>query len=155
METKQIRERLKSSLEVQILWRNLIIVAVTTAVMMVIFAIGDEFDGFFWVYAGVTAVVILGPTAIFTAIRAFRIFRKPEAYIFCRTTPTQPHAGALRSTMFFTVLLEDPEDGSKFFADTHAIFYSHGIVQPLMEDYINNPITIAYNRETEMVVVIG
>ncbi|MBQ8237808.1 MAG: hypothetical protein IJZ39_06670 [Oscillospiraceae bacterium] len=154
MEIKQIRERLRRSLEMQVMWRNLIIVAVTTAVLLVIFAIGDEFDGFFWALAGFTTAVLIAPIAVFTAIRTYRIFRKPEAYIFCRTTPSQPHAGALRSTMYFTVLLEDPDDGSKFFVDTHSIFYSHGIVQPLMEDYINNPLTIAYNRETEMVVVI-
>ena len=43
----------------------------------------------------------------------------------------------------------------KFFADTHAIFFTRGICQPLMEDYANTTVTLAINRETGMVVVIG
>ena len=51
--------------------------------------------------------------------------------------------------------LVDPDTGEKFFADTHAIFFTRGICQPLMEDYANTAVTLAVNRVTGMVVVIG
>lgn len=39
--------------------------------------------------------------------------------------------------------------------DTHSIFYARGLVGLLLEDYVNRTVTIAYNEETGMVVVIG
>ena len=53
------------------------------------------------------------------------------------------------------MLLEDA-DGYKFVADTHSIFSTHGDLTGLgFEDYVNQEVTIAYNEETENVVVIG
>ena len=57
--------------------------------------------------------------------------------------------------VYFTALAIDPDTGEKFFADTHAIFFTRGICQPLMEDYANTTVTLAVNRDTGMVVIIG
>ena len=60
----------------------------------------------------------------------------------------------LRNTIYFTALAVDPDTGEKFFAGTHAIFFTRRICQPLMEDYANTTVTLACNRVTGMVVVI-
>ena len=52
------------------------------------------------------------------------------------------------------VAIEDPAGGRKYGVDTHAIFFTRGIFQPLMETYANATVTLAVNRETGMVVVI-
>lgn len=39
--------------------------------------------------------------------------------------------------------------------DTNAIFRSYSLLGPSLEDYVNKEVTIAYNRFTERVVVIG
>ena len=56
--------------------------------------------------------------------------------------------------MYFTVVLEEP-DGSKLIENTHAIFACHGIMEPLVSDYVNSEVTVALNKRTGMVVVIG
>ena len=50
--------------------------------------------------------------------------------------------------------METECDGRKYGVDTHAIFFTRGIFQPLMETYANATVTLAVNRETGMVVVI-
>ena len=155
METKEIQQRLRSSLEVTCARNDLImyLVGIPLCAALVMFTKGRNHPEH-WPAVSLLAAIMLLPFAVFDLLRIIRIFRKPEAYIFCRAKLTQPHPGSLRHTMYYTVLLED-EDGRKFPADTHAIFYTHSIVGPTIEDYTNKTVTIAYNRETEMVVVIG
>lgn len=156
METKQIRERLKHSLEMQVLWRNLwITLAVTIPVMLFYLIREQDHLKIFLPFALLITCVMVVPVLIFCTVRTVRIFAKPEHYIFCRGVLAQPHGGMVRHSVYYTVVLEDPEDGSKFFVDTHAIFYSHGSMSPTIEEYTNKTVTIAYNRETGMVVVIG
>ena len=155
MDTQQTKQRLRASLEFQVLWRNLVLVLVIGVPFTLICGLLDGFAPHFWIFAGMVAAVMVLPTAIFCTVRTIAIFRKPEGYFFCRTTLRTLHSGPLRDTMFYTVLLEDPADGGKFFADTHAIFYTRGIMSPTIEEYTNSTVTVAYNRETEMVVVIG
>lgn len=90
----------------------------------------------------------------FYAFRIFRIYRKPGEYILCKGKLSQVHSGSLRYTMYFTVVLKGPQ-GEVFVVDTHAIFMTHGLQGPLVEDYVNQTVTVAYNTATEEVVVIG
>lgn len=153
MDIPQIRQRLQASLELTCARNNLILYAAAAPVMtlVTIFATGHPE---FWPLAVALSLALFLPFIIFYALRIARIFRSPEHYRFCRCVLAQPHPGFLRHTMYYTVLLEDP-DGRKFPADTHAIFYARGSFGPTVEDFTNKTVTIAYNPETDMVVVVG
>lgn len=150
------RRRLWDSLEMHTIRRDFILTGVTVALVMILQACsarGSYDDS--WILAVITSALVLLPFWIFYICRTLCIFRKPESYIFCRCQLSSVHQRIFsRGAMYFTVLIEDPE-GGRFVADTHAIFAAYGIMGPLVEDYINRTVTVAYNRETEMVVVIG
>ena len=156
MDIQQTKQRLRDSLELQVLRRNLILVGVVTAAFLLICLIGniDHLDLILPYILFMAACMIL-PGLIFAIVRTIRIYQKPESYIFCRGVLAQPHSSPFWRSFYFTVVLENPEDGKKFFVDTRAIFAAQGIISPTMEEYINKTVTIAYNQETEMVVVIG
>lgn len=155
-DVKEIRERLRDSLEMQAAIRYLI-----TAVILAVFCILLGMRELRYMEPGfrilgtaiVTAISAL-PLLLFSLIRLIRIFWKPQGYHFCKTTLSNPKGGNLRHTIRFAVLLEDSE-GKKFMADTHSIFYTRGLIGPLLEDYVNKTVTVAYNEDTGMVVVIG
>ena len=153
---KEIRERLRDSLEMQAAVRYLII-GIILAVFCVLLGMRElrylETELRILGTAIVTAISAL-PLLIFSLVRIIRIFRKPESYHFCKTTLSNPKGGNLRHTIRFAVLLEDSE-GKKFMADTHSIFYTSGLIGPLLEDYVNQTVIVAHNEETGMVVVIG
>ena len=157
MDTQQIKERLRDSLEMAVLRKYLFIPI--PAVLLAILACSGLSRSVStkdrWIIAAIVCWLVALPIMIVCLTRIFRILRKPEYYFFCRAKLAQPHAGSHRDTMYFTVLLEDPEDGSRFIVNTSPIFYTRAITGPLLEDYINKTVTIAYNRETGMVVVIG
>ena len=156
MDIQQTKQRLRGSLEMHRLWETPVwIVIIGIPVLLYVALTKGGFNEYFW---GMTAMVVglmLLPTGGFALIRTIQIFRKPESYIFCRAALRQPHEGPVRYSVYYTALAEDPEDGSKFIANTHAIFLTHGMSGPTIEEYTNRTVTIAYNRETEMVVVIG
>ena len=153
---KQIRQRLRDSLEMQAVISYLVI-----ALILVIFCILlgmsklRHLEPEFRILgtAIVTAICSL-PLLIFCLVRTVRIFLKPESYHFCKTKLSNPKGGNIRHTIRFAVLLED-STGKKFVANTHSIFYTNGFMGPLLEDYVNKTVTVAYNEETGMVVVIG
>ena len=153
---KQIRSRLWNSLEMQVVIKYLVF-ALIMAVLCILLGLHElrYLDAAHRIIgtAIITAICVL-PLLIFYIIRTFRIFWKPQGYHFCKTTLSKPKGGNIRHTIKFTVLLED-SDGHKFLADTHSIFYTKGFIGPLLEDYVNQNVTIAYNEETGNVVVIG
>ena len=153
MDKKEIHARLRSSLEFKQLWSYFIITAVILSLFLLFAEWRNPGEG-----NGIGAIVyglFIAPYLIFCTIRTVSIFRKADRYAFCKATLSQPHGGLIRDTMYFTALAVDPDTGEKFFVDTHAIFFTRGICQPLMEDYANTTVTLACNRETGMVVVIG
>ena len=153
MDKKEIHARLRSSLEFKQLWSYFLITTVILSLFLLFAEWRNPGEG-----NGIAATIyglFIAPYLIFCAIRTFNIFRRAERYVFCKATLSQPHGGLIRDTMYFTALVIDPDTGEKFFADTHAIFFTRGICQPLMEDYANTTVTLACNRETGMVVVIG
>lgn len=155
-DVKQIRSRLWNSLEMQVVIKYLVFVLIM-AVFCILLGLHElryldtahRIGG----TALITAICVL-PLLIFCLVRTFRIFWKPQGYHFCKTKLSNPKGGNIRHTIRFTVLLEDSE-GHKFLADTHSIFYTNGFIGPLLEDYVNQTITVAYNEETGMLVVIG
>lgn len=107
----------------------------------------------FWGIMGVVSACYLVPYGIFCAFRTIRIFRKPDSYIFCQAILSQPHKHQWTRNVYFTVLLEDL-DGGKFVVDTNAVFRPTAFFPPRMEDYVNRTVTVGYNEETGVVVII-
>ena len=150
----EIRARLWDSLEMAHVRVQLIVLAAAYAVFMLIFWFRSvPVPEIRTVMLSIVSILFL-PVLLFWLWRVWRIFRSPEEYVFCRTELGQPHHFPMLRGMFtFMGVVE--ADGSRFAVETHAIFADRGIVQPLMEDYIGRTVTIAWNRKTEMVVVIG
>ena len=153
-ERSDIRARLWGSLEMAHVRMQLIVWAVGYAVTLAACCFNDsgipQVAAMMAVFVSVMFVPILG----FWLWRIFRIFQSVEEYIFCRTELSQPHHMPMLRGMFtFMGIIED--NGSRFAVETHAIFAERGIIPPLMEDYVGKTVTICWNRETEMVVVIG
>ena len=153
MDKKQIKEYLRDSLELKVLWGNFLLISVLVIVIACLQTgkgLGRES---FWLAALIVFAVFAGPYLILSIIRTLMIFRKAGDYFFCRVTLSNPMGGLLRNSIRFRVLVEDPVDGQKYFVDTHALFATRG---PLgLEEYVGRTVTIGHNRETGMVVVIG
>ena len=153
MDEKQIQAQLRHSLEFRALWNYFLVTAVILTLFSLFAVLKNSGEG--WGIAAAIYSLLIAPYLIFCIIRTVNMFRRPEDYSFCQATLTTPHGGMLRDMIYFTAEATDPDTGEKFFADTHAIFFTRGICQPLMEDYANATVTLAVNRETGMVVVIG
>ena len=153
MDRKEIQARLRHSLEFKRLWNYFIVTTVILSLFALFTVLKNPEAG--WGIAAIIYGLMLAPYLIFCMIRTINIFRRAERYAFCKATLATPHGGLMRDTIYFTALVIDPDTDEKFFADTHAIFFSRGIFQPLMDDYANATVTLAVNRETGMVVVIG
>jgi hypothetical protein len=150
------RRKLRQSMELSYYLKNLVVFSLIYLVAggMAVLSSGTAQQPTMWLTMGIMLAVFYAPLLGFFLWRIIQIFRKPEEYIFCRTTLSQPHAGIFRNTMNFSVLLELP-DGTRRTRTTHSIFMTHGLTVPLLEDYINREVTLGYNEETETVVVIG
>lgn len=148
MNTRSVnRDRLWHSLEMHVLRRDLIMYLIAIALFLLITR--EHWGvGLFLAFLG------FGPFVVFHLWRSFRIFRRLEGYTFYRAKLTQFQQRFPLKTMYFTVVLEEP-DGSKQVVETHAIFSSYGVVEPLVGSYANSTVTIGYNKETGQVVVIG
>lgn len=153
MDQRRIREQLLHSLELKRLWIYCIITVSVCALFLFSAVSQDPEES--WGIGFAILGVMMGPYLLFCTVRTVKIFRKLDQYAICKATLVTPHGGLLRDTIYFTALVTDPDTGEKFHADTHAVFFARGIIQPLMEDYINTTVTLAWNRETDMVVVIG
>ena len=149
MDTSEIKEKLKCSLELAhiraalVLWSFLAAAYVTALTL-------------FW--AGLTFTVVLCgafllPLWVTYGWRYYRVFRKMDRYTFHRVRLSQPRANKFHA-FYFTVELESPEKGAVT-TKTSSIFLARGWLGPLMEDYVNREVTLAYNEETGRVVVMG
>lgn len=148
-----IRKRLWHSVEMAFVRLEMILWAVGYGVGLVMCLFNDTgIPQITWMLVIFVSAIFL-PFLGFWLVRGWRIFQSPGEYILCTAKLSQPHAGYPRGTMYFTVVLETEEEGT-FVTNTHAIFQTHGSVGPLLEDYINKTVTIGYNQETGMVVVI-
>ena len=150
MDTSEIREKLKCSLEIAHIRSEMVIYSVIAAAYIALFTLA--WGG--WVLALIVSLLVIGPFLCLDGWRIWKIFREPAAYVFCKATLSRLHSGDMRGTFYFTIVLETEKRG-RFVADTAPIFQSRGWLGPLLEDYVNREVTIAYNEDTETVVVIG
>ena len=141
------RDRLWHSLEMHVVRRDLILYLIAAGLFLLM-------TGENRLIGLCLACIGFGPFVIFHLWRTFQIFRRVEDYTFYRTKLSQFQQRFPLKTMYFTVVLEE-SDGSKQVVDTHAIFSSTGVVEPLVGSYVNSTVTIGLNKETGMVVVIG
>lgn len=149
------RERLKDSLEMRDIKRNILIwLLVTPTIGGLMGFRGRNWSESTWMLYGAILAGILVIAVGFYAIRIFRIYRKPEHYIFSQVVLAQPRPGLGRNTMYFDVTVTDP-NGNNYPVSTHAIFNNRGFFGLRMEDYVNKTVTVGFNTETGMVVVIG
>lgn len=148
-EIAAVRDRLWHSLEMHCLRRDFVMILIAMVLSLLIYW-GNEIG---WLSILLTGIVF-GPFLVFYLWRGFQILRRPEGYVFYETTLTRFQQKFPLKTMYFTVVLEEP-DGRKLIKNTHAIFSCHGIAEPLIESYVNSTVTIGLNRDTGMVVVIG
>ena len=157
MDKGEIRQKLKNSLDMvnMMFWLSMAGIVVLIEGIMMLFRASSPFGPSKWLVFLIMVAVSALPILIFCAWRAISIFRHLESYHFCKATLCNPKGGRIRDTIRFLVMLEDA-DGNKFTAYTHSIFFTHKSSFGLtLEEYINQEVTIGYNEETGMVVVIG
>lgn len=149
METSEIKEKLKCSLEIAhirsalVVWSFLVAAYITALTLF--------WGGF--TFTAILCGLCLLPIWIAYGWRYFRVFRKIECYTFHKAVLSQPHANKFHA-FYFTVELNSPEKGSVT-TKTSSIFLARGWLGPIMEYYVNREVTLAYNEETCQVVVIG
>ncbi len=144
---------LKNAVDIGLLKSALVILVVIFAFFALAVIWPARNDPGYWTFLGWMVLLLFVPFGVYCAWRLIRIFRKADSYIFCRTVLSQPHYSHLFGMMYFTVVIEDLE-GRKFPADTTAVFRPGGCIPPLVEEYVNKSVTVGYNEETGMVVVI-
>lgn len=149
MDTSEIKQKLKCSLEIAHIRSALVVWSFLVAAYVTVLTL-------FW--GGLTFTMVfcgafLLPIWVAYGWRYFRVFRKPEHYTFHRVRLSQPYANTFHA-FYFGVELESPEKGSVT-TKTSSIFLARGWLGPIMEDYVNREVDLAYNEETGRVVVIG
>ena len=150
METSEIKEKLKCSLEIAHIRSALVVASVLVAAYVGIMTL-------FWGNIAFTVIlcgVILFPIWLAYSWRYVRVFRKISLYPFHKALLAQPHTSRFVHAFHFTVVLENTEKGTVT-TKTSSIFLARGWLGPFLEDYVNREVTLAYNEETGQVVVIG
>lgn len=150
METSEIKEKLKCSLEIAHIRSALVVASVLVAAYVGIMTL-------FWGSIAFTVIlcgVILFPMWVAYNWRYYRVFRKISRYTFHKALLAQPHTSRFVHAFHFTVVLENTEKGTVT-TKTSSIFLARGWLGPFLEDYVNREVTLAYNEETGQVVVIG
>ncbi len=147
-------ERIKNSLELRVA-RNYALLFAAAAVLtaLLVFLINFQLDaGAAAIAAGFMALVLL-PFSLFYVHRIFKIYQNLDDYTF--TEVTLDRLGhSLYKGMHFSVDLKD-WDGQTVQTQTHSLFHTHGIMEPLLEDYVNRTVLVGYNNTTGYVAVIG
>lgn len=97
--------------------------------------------------------VLYTPALLFWTVRLVKLFRAPGEYVFCPAELMEPHRVFPGRSYRLMGVIETERDG-RFAVETHAIFRSGGMWLRL-EDHLGKTVTLAWNRETGTVVVIG
>ena len=151
----EIRQKLWESLDMHCLRWELTFSVVVVAIALAIPGVMGGFrDPSYWLMVAVVAGLTLLPLFGYALWLYCRIFREAESYRFYSAKLTMPHGSKfVRGGLYFTVVLED-SDGGKYVVNTRSIFAPNGLAPLHLEDYLNKTVTIAYNEETEMVLVL-
>ena len=153
---KENIRQIRQSLDMMVYKRVLIAIAIGTGLGLLYGWF--QFRKYEFVYFGIFLgwmALFLVPAAGFWGWKMWKLFREPEEYFFTQVKLASPHQKLwTRGMMYFTVVIDHPEEGT-IAVNTNPVFASYGWEQPLLEDYLNKTVTVGYNRETGMVVVIG
>lgn len=147
MDEKTIKRRLWDSLEMHHYRVNLLVTTVAFAIMFFPF-LGSYTAGC------IMTLLIFLPFYGFYFHRIYQIFRSPESYVFTRCKLERFHVSPFWRAACFSVRLEIPEQGIVN-DETASIFATHGVVAPVLENYVNHEVLVGYNRTTGRIVVIG
>ena len=150
MDSSEIKEKLKCSLEIAHIRSALVVASVLVAAYVGVMTL-------FWGDIAFTVIlcgVLLLPMWVAYNWRYYRVFRKIHRYTFHKAVLAQPHTSRFVHAFHFTVVLENTENGT-ISTKTSSIFLARGWLGPFLEDYVNREVTLAYNEETGQVVVIG
>ena len=156
---EEITRHLKTSAEVQF-YKNcsvlaLLVLGVTIGLYLLTIAAAGGWDlPELKLQVILIAAICFAPLFLVYLYRIIGIFREREQYLFFRAKLSHAHRSKWVEAMYFTVLAEDA-DGNQFPVNTRAIFSTHSLAGMRLEDYINKTVTIAYNEETETVVIIS
>lgn len=150
---KENRRRLWNSLEMGEVKRNLGMILVMIPLLCFLSAGQMNYPEAKMLAYGMLAVFSV-PYLVFYLYRMACILDRPEAYHFCEATLHRPQSSFNRRLFYFSVVIRD-EDGMEFMTNTHAIFGVRNLFGARMEDYTDRTVTMAYNKATGMVVVIG
>ena len=156
MNPPDIRKQLWNSLDLYCVRHDATLVLIVVPLVMLAYAFLEGLRGrYLWTVTLVFCGLMLLPFLIWFLWELFRVYRHTDRYILCKAKLTQPHGSMWsRNAMYFTVVLEHPETG-KIIVNTRPIFQTLNWKHPQLEIYLNRTVTIAYNEETEAVVVIG
>lgn len=103
---------------------------------------------------GIIFVILFLPFLVFYLYRVFQILRRKDSYLFCTAVLDQPNYHFWLESYSFTVTLDHPKI-SRRSRQTRPIFIPYGVFEPLLVNYVNQSVTVAYNPETDILVVIG
>jgi len=144
MELREIRKQLWNSVDGDFHRRSLAACGILTVFTAMLCTLLWRFSAreFACVLLAVSGLCWLVPI-----YRLLRIFRKSAHYTFFRTTLCMPKGN--RKAIAFPVMVPG---GEQYW--TECIFYIRNL-KPLLSDYLDKTVTVAWNRETGMVIVIG
>ncbi|MBR2048696.1 MAG: hypothetical protein IJ960_08890 [Oscillospiraceae bacterium] len=149
-DTDEIKSMLRRSLDRKVYLRSLwgVVIAVPVSLAYCQFRYSEVSARMLLILAPVIAVFVLS-----WGLRLARLYRQPEGYIIVKATLGTSGQWYSKSGVSLPVYLEDPWMGPVT-ARTNRIFHRRGFAQPLLADYENRTVTVAYNRYTDVVVVI-
>lgn len=150
------KEEIRQSLDLKYykfqLYLLMIIYGAMAGFMFILFALNGLL-GTGLVIAGIL-LLLYSPFLFYYLYRYFRVLRHPDAFEFYEAFLNEPHLSFYYRTNYFTVTFVD-NSGRTVRADTKAIFGPGRVpLLPFFDDYFNQKVLIAYNSESEEVIVI-
>lgn len=148
---KTIRQQLWVSMDMAFVKRHFIVLVVVGVLAGLLGSV--KYSDLPWIMP-LVLVIVEGPILAFLAYRTWKIFRRAERYIIQEAVLDSPFGGWSRDTVRFAVAVKDSQ-GRSHRVDTHGIFFTRSVIGPNIEDYVNRKVRVAYNEETETLVVIA
>lgn len=147
MDKSEIYRQLRNSVDVRFQRRTLTVCIGCLLFLGVIMAVLWQITPGTVVLMAVMGGAVLLPLFLWRLWRLIRIFRNIEHYTFFCTKLSAPKGN--RKVLAFPVTVPGGE-----LCWTDRIFYIRNL-NPLLSDYLDQTVTVAWNRETSMVIVIG
>ena len=147
MELQEIKKQLWNSVDARFQRRTLTVCIGVLAFFCVVMALLWKVSPGTVRLMSCAACVVLLPLLLWRLWKLARIFRNAEQYIFFRGTLGSPRGD--RKAVSFRVKTPDGK-----LRRTDKLFYIRNL-QPLLSDWLDQTVTVAWNRATDTVVVIG